>query len=55
MDRKKEIIKCIESISGRYSAYEVFADWIKLNMCQKCLDMKALKLRRSISIYQKKP
>ena len=22
MDRKKEIIKCIESISGRYSAYE---------------------------------
>lgn len=29
MDRKKEIIKCIESISGRYSAYEIFTDWIK--------------------------
>lgn len=29
MNRKKEIIKTIESISGKYSAYEVFTDWIK--------------------------
>lgn len=29
MDRKKEIIKCIESMSGRYSPYEVFTDWVK--------------------------
>ena len=29
MDRKKDIIKCIESISGRYSSYEVFTDWIR--------------------------
>lgn len=29
MDRKKDIIKCINSIAGRYSAYEVFTDWIK--------------------------
>lgn len=29
MDRKKDIIKCINSISGKYSGYEVFSDWIK--------------------------
>lgn len=29
MDRKKDIIKCIEGISGKYSSYEVFSDWIK--------------------------
>lgn len=29
MDRKKDIIKCIEGISGRYSSYEVFTDWIR--------------------------
>ena len=29
MDRKKDIIKCINSISGKYSSYEVFSDWIK--------------------------
>lgn len=29
MNRKKDIIKCIESISGKYSSYEVFSDWIK--------------------------
>lgn len=28
MNRKKDIIKCIESISGSYSCYEVFTDWI---------------------------
>ena len=28
-DRKKEIIKAIEKISGKYSAYEVFSDWIR--------------------------
>ena len=29
MDRKKDIIKIIKEISGRYSEYEVFTDWIK--------------------------
>lgn len=29
MNRKKDIIKCIESIAGKYSSYEVFSDWIK--------------------------
>lgn len=30
MDYKKEIIKCINDISGKYSTYEVFADWVKM-------------------------
>ena len=40
MDRKKEIIKTINSIAGKYSAYEVFTDWIRCsslaisNSCQ---------------------
>ena len=29
MNRKKEIIKMINQISGKYSAYEVFTDWVK--------------------------
>lgn len=29
MNRKKDIIKAIEQISGKYSAYEVFTDWIR--------------------------
>lgn len=29
MDRKKDIIKNINSIAGKYSAYEVFTDWIR--------------------------
>lgn len=29
LNRKKDIIKTIERISGKYSAYEVFSDWIK--------------------------
>lgn len=29
MDRKRDIIKIIDSISGKYSSYEVFTDWIK--------------------------
>lgn len=29
MNRKKEIIKLIKEISGKYSEYEVFTDWIK--------------------------
>lgn len=29
MDYKKEIIDRIEKIAGKYSAYEVFTDWIK--------------------------
>ena len=28
MDRKKDIIKILNSMSGRYSTYEVFSDWI---------------------------
>lgn len=40
MNQKKEIIKIINDISGKYSAYEVFSDWIKCsalaisNSCQ---------------------
>lgn len=40
MNRKKEIIKAINDISGKYSAYEVFTDWIRCsalaisNTCQ---------------------
>ena len=40
MDRKKDIIKIINGISGRYPVYEVFADWIRCsalaisNTCQ---------------------
>ena len=40
MDRKKDIIKILDSISGRYSMYEVFSDWIRCsalaisNSCQ---------------------
>lgn len=29
MNRKKDIIKIINEISGKYSAYEVFNDWIR--------------------------
>lgn len=29
MNRKKDIIKIINSISGKYSSYEVFCDWIR--------------------------
>lgn len=45
MDRKKEIIKCIESISGRYSAYEVFTDWIKCS---------SLAISNSLDLYRGK-
>lgn len=40
MDRKKDIIKMIDTIAGKYSAYEVFSDWIRCcsltisNYCQ---------------------
>lgn len=30
MDHKKEIIKRINQIAGKYSAYEVFSDWIRM-------------------------
>ena len=39
-NRKKDIIRIIENISGKYSAYEVFTDWIRCcalaisNSCQ---------------------
>lgn len=29
MDRKKDIIKAIEKLSGKYSGYMIFTDWIK--------------------------
>lgn len=29
MDQRREIIKAIEGISGKYSSYEVFTDWIR--------------------------
>lgn len=40
MNRKKDIIKMINAIAGKYSAYEVFTDWIRCcalsisNSCQ---------------------
>ena len=40
MDRKKDIIKMITEMSGKYSAYEIFTDWIRCgaiainNSCQ---------------------
>ena len=44
MNRKKDIIKIINSIAGKYSAYEVFSDWIRCcslsisNSCQLLKD-----------------
>lgn len=44
MDRKKDIIKAIKSISGKYSEYEIFTDWIRCcslsisNSCQCARD-----------------
>lgn len=29
MDRKKEIVNLIQGMAGRYSAYEIFTDWIR--------------------------
>ena len=29
MDGKKEIVKILNSMSGRYSGYEIFSDWIR--------------------------
>lgn len=29
MDRKKEIVKILKEMSGRYSEYEIFTDWIR--------------------------
>lgn len=29
MDRKKDIIQALNDLSGRYSAYEVFSDWVR--------------------------
>ncbi len=45
MDRKKDIIKCIDGMSGRYSSYEVFTDWIR------CC---ALSVSNSINIFHNK-
>jgi len=45
MNRKKDIIKCIDSISGKYSAYEVFADWIKCS---------ALAISNSLNLFHTK-
>lgn len=38
-NRKKEIIEIINNISGKYSAYEVFTDWIRcsaISICNFC-------------------
>lgn len=43
MDRTKEIIKVINSLSGSKSPYRVFADWIKcvaLSISQSCIKIK---------------
>lgn len=45
MNRKKDIIKCIKNVSGRYSEYEVFSDWVK------CM---ALAISNAISISHEK-
>lgn len=29
-DKKQMIIQCIQDMSGKYSVYEIFADWVKL-------------------------
>ena len=29
MDKRKEIVKTIQEMAGRYSAYEIFTDWIR--------------------------
>ncbi|MBO7726922.1 MAG: N-6 DNA methylase [Oscillospiraceae bacterium] len=36
MNRIKDIIKVIDQISGRYSAYEVFTDWIRCMAMSIC-------------------
>ena len=43
MDRTKEIIKVINSLSGNKSPYQVFADWVKcvaLSISQSCIKIK---------------
>ena len=30
MEYKKEIIKAIESMSGRYAPYNIFSDWVEM-------------------------
>ena len=43
MDRTKEIIKAVNSLSGSKSPYQVFSDWIKcvaLSISQSCLKIK---------------
>ena len=31
MEEKKEFIKTLKSITGKYSSYEIFSDWLQLN------------------------
>lgn len=45
MDRKRDIIKIIDNMTGRYSAYEVFSDWIKCS---------ALSISNSLAIIHDK-
>lgn len=45
MNRKKDIIKLIDQISGKYSAYEVFSDWIRCN---------ALAISNTVTLFQDK-
>jgi hypothetical protein len=34
MDRKKDIIQMIATMSGKYSGYEIFTDWIVVQQLQ---------------------
>ena len=45
MNRKKEIIRCINDLSGKYSGYEIFTDWIR------CL---ALSIENSLHVIHDK-
>lgn len=45
MDRRNDIIKTIQGMSGKYSAYEIFTDWIR------CM---ALSISNSMSIIHDK-
>ena len=43
MDKRKEIVKTIQEMAGRYSAYEIFTDWIR---CLALAIEQATSLRR---------
>ena len=49
MNYKNEIIKAIESMSGRYSPYNIFSDWVE--MCALSI-MNAVDVTRSASVEE---